>query len=88
MRKKKLLTDRSGLLQDELIDQAATDLAKAIDFQVIASMLNWVEVKVLRNSSETIKWCSKNVSGGWLYHGVTYIFENEKDANWFKIRWL
>ena len=79
-------------VQDEIIEQAAKRLADDIDRGIIWSMLEelgWTRVTVTQNNNVHINiWAAKNCKGAYEYHDREYIFEDSKDANWFKLKWL
>jgi hypothetical protein len=95
MKKKRLLTDRSGELQEKMIEEAAENLAKDIDFEIMSNIMlesGWIKV-VLKpmtweDSYEIDDWVSNNIKGNFDTRGLVWIFENVKEANWFKLRWL
>ena len=95
MLKKKLLTDKSGALYDEYIDQAAKELAKEIDAEVLRGIFigsGWHEVVLqpmtFEQGDAIDLWVHKTIKGNHWTHGLVWLFEDEKEANWFKIRWL
>ena len=95
MKKKKLLTDRSGLLYEQQIEHAAKLLAEDVDFQVMTQVLvesGWTKVVLnpmtAEQGSEIDKWVEKNVKGNVDTRGLVWIFKEPKEANWFKLRWL
>lgn len=96
MKKKRLLTDRSGELQDELMTKASIQMQKEIDAEILRSMfreIGWHEVVLspmtYERGKEIDKWIRETVKGRshWA-HGLVWLFEEEKDAMWFKLRWL
>lgn len=95
MLKKKLLTDRSGELHEQVIAQAAERLARDIDAEVLRGIYigsGWHEVVLepmtFEKGDAIDLWVHKNIKGNHWTHGLVWLFENVKDANWFKIRWL
>lgn len=95
MLKKKLLTDRTGDLQQQLIDEMGKQMSKEIDFEILCGMLcemGWTKVILNPMTSETSNeldaWVSENVSEPHETMGLVWIFQNSKDAMWFKLRWL
>lgn len=92
MKKKRLLTDKSGELSERYAEQAAKEMASEIDRQVLWGMLEnlgWTRVIIPYNNNIHVNlWAAKNCKGAFEYHNRDYIFEDEKDANWFKLRWL
>ena len=95
MKKKKLLTDRSGDLLDSILEDRAKELARDIDREVMWSMLEgigWQRVILPFSSIDFIKeveeWAEDHLSGAYEKHRSDFIFEDDKDAMWFKLRWL
>lgn len=96
MKKKRLLTDRTGDLQQQMLDEQAKVLAREIDREVLWGMLTelgWHRItfdwpRTTEELEEIKLWTQKNSKGSYEVHRADYIFENEQDANWFKIRWL
>jgi hypothetical protein len=95
MKKKRLLTDRSGELQEQIIAEKAKELAYEIDAQLMRSMyqqLGWHEVVLQpmdwEQSYHIDTWVESNVKGSIWTHGLVWMFEKDQDAMWFKLRWL
>jgi hypothetical protein len=86
----------NSTLQDEMITRIAKDLSKDIDREVLWGMLSsmgWIRVMLptLGNGEQAVDiivWLEENCKGGYERSGRDFIFEEEKDANWFKLRWL
>lgn len=96
MKKKRLLTDRSGQLHEDLEHELAKTLQKEIDAEILRSMfreIGWHEVVLspmtYERGKEIDKWIRETVKGRshWA-HGLVWLFEQEQDAMWFKLRWL
>lgn len=96
MKKKRLLTDKTNGLEDELVTKMSLQMQQEIDAEILRSMfkkLGWHEVVLTPMTAETgaviDKWIQENVKGRshWT-HGLVWLFEDVKDANWFKLRWL
>ena len=96
MKKKRLLTDRTGLLEERLVEEAARNMQKEMDAEILRNMLKeigWYEVVLSPMTQETgsliDKWVADNVKGRshWT-HGLVWLFENDRDAMWFKLKWL
>lgn len=87
-----MLTDKSGTLRDRIVEDKAQELANEIDREVLWSMLEnlgWVRVMIKQRDDWAISvWLEEHCKGAYEHHRTDFIFENEKDANWFKIRWL
>lgn len=95
MKKKKLLTDRSGMLHEQYIEQAADRLAEDIDAEVMRGMLKecgWAEVTLGRMHKPEKRiieqWASAHIKKGVWTYGPVWLFKEEKEANWFKLRWM
>jgi hypothetical protein len=94
MKKKRLLTDRSGKLHDEIVEQAAEQMAQDIDAQVMQSVLKecgWAEVVIARRHKPekaiVEQWVNDNVKNGFWTYGPVWLFKDPKEANWFALRW-
>lgn len=96
MRKKKLLTDRSGSLYEHMIEDSARRLAEDMDAEVMRGLLRdggWYEVKldwVMTHevSKEVDEWVANKTKGKHWNRGLVWLFEREPDATWFKLKWL
>lgn len=96
MKKKRLLTDRTGLLEERMIEEAARQMSNDIDAEVLRGMLlelGWHEVilkPMLKETGDEIDlWVKQQVKGRCHFaHGLVWLFEEERDAMWFKLRWL
>jgi hypothetical protein len=95
MLKKRLLTDRTGNLQEQIINDAAQRMSDEIDFEILCSMLcqmGWTKVilsPMTRETSDEIDlWVHKNIKNPHETMGLVWVFENSQDAMWFKIRWI
>ncbi len=96
MLKKKLLTDRTGDLQQAILDNMAMQIQQDMDREILWSMLSemgWTRVMLDSLQSNThavdIKyWLENNITGAYECRGRDFIFENKKDAAWFTLRWM
>lgn len=76
-------------------DQAAKQVADDIDREVLWGMLQgmgWTRVMLptLGNGEmavDIITWLEDNCRDPYERSGRDFIFKNNKDANWFKLRW-
>ena len=82
-------------LEEYVLDNAAKDMAKSIDFEILMGFLieiGWHKVVLHpmthEQGNEIDEWCAKNCSGHMETLGLVWLFENEDDANWFRLRWL
>lgn len=82
-------------LQNQISERLAKELSDAIDFEVIVDILTscgWTKLKVKymppHQSWHKVKeWADQNCQGDYQEHSGTWLFELEKDANWFSLRW-
>ena len=79
-------------ISEEIINQAADQMAKDIDTLVLMSALDWSSVKLNRFSNnieavDIIEWINANCVGEWKNLGTRFIFEKQQDAEWFILRW-
>ena len=96
MKKKRLLTDRTGLLQERMIEEVSRQMQADIDAGVLRGMLlelGWHEVVLkpmtFEVGNEIDDWVKQQIKGRCHFaHGLVWMFEEEKDAMWFKLRWL
>jgi hypothetical protein len=95
MIKKKLLTDRTGNLEQNMLDEMGKRMSEEIDFEILCGMLTqigWTKVILSPMTWETGSlidlWVETNVKGNFETMGLVWIFENDKDAMWFKLKWL
>ncbi len=95
MIKKRLLTDRSGNLLDQILEDRARDLANQIDADVFMMSLiesGWQHVVLypieMELSYESDQWVESNIKGQMWNRGIVWVFENDRDAMWFKLKWL
>jgi hypothetical protein len=82
-------------LQDKLLEEAGKDLAREIDREVLWGMLEgigWHRVMLptlgdAYMAVDIITWLEDNCKNPYERSGRDFIFESQKDANWFKLRW-
>ena len=98
MKKKKLLTDRSGDLQERMLEESAKAMANDIDREVLWGMLEgigWTRAGCYPRAhfvtADRIKeihdWVKNNAKGHYENHHTDFIFENSQDAVNFILRW-
>lgn len=93
--KKKLLTDRSGQLQDQIQEELSKAMADEIDAQVMRGFLvdtGWHEVVLnwamtIEVSKEVDQWVAEKSKGPYWNRGLVWLFERRQDAVWFSLRW-
>jgi hypothetical protein len=83
-------------LEEELADKMGNQMAHEVDREVLWGMLEgmgWhrVMLPTLGNAYmavDIITWLEDNCKSPYERSGRDFIFENIKDANWFKLRWM
>ena len=82
-------------IQEEILNSAANQMAKEIDFEILSGMLiqiGWTKVVLSPMTWETGAlidlWVEQNIKGNCETMGLVWVFEKEQDATWFKLRWL
>jgi hypothetical protein len=82
-------------LEEELIEKAGTEMAREIDREVLWGMLEgigWTRVMLPRYIDNThavdiTYWLEETIKNPFERNGRDFLFEDAKDANWFKLRW-
>ena len=82
-------------LEEELIEKAGTEMAREIDREVLWGMLEglgWCRVMLPRfvdnhHAVDIGYWLADNCKKSFERNGRDFLFEDAKDANWFKLRW-
>lgn len=96
MKKKRLLTDRLGGLEDQILEEKAQEIADEMDAEVLRSMLceiGWHQVIIPwvmthEQSTEVDKWLLNRTKGRHWTRGLVFLFEDERDATWFRLTWM
>ena len=82
-------------LEEEILERTGKDMAREIDREVLWSMLEgigWNRVMIPRfvdneHAIDITYWLEENCKTSFERNGRDFIFENQKDANWFVLRW-
>ena len=82
-------------LEQEIINKAGNAMAREIDREVLWGMLEgigWIRVMLPRlidnnHAVDITHWLAINCKNPFERSGRDFIFESQKDANWFKLRW-
>lgn len=82
-------------LEEEILNKAGNQMSRDIDREVLWGMLEgigWSRVMLptMGNGEQAVEimcWLEDNCKGSHERWGRDFIFENQKDANWFKLRW-
>ena len=82
-------------LEDEIANKLGQDMAREIDREILWGMLEglgWTRVMLptLGNGEQAVDiivWIEENCKFAVERNGRDFMFESERDANWFKLRW-
>ena len=77
---------------------AKAEMVKEIQWNVIAQQLDnegWTKVVLnslkptlgMKHSVDVVMWADENCVDLFIHNGRTWLFENEKDATMFLLRW-
>ncbi len=83
-------------LEEEIATDLSRQMAESIDFEIIADIMcrfGWVRVDLTPftdnyHAVDITYWLDENCKGEYKRNGRYFLFENSKDANWFRLRWL
>lgn len=85
-----------SILEDTISSDMARLLQEEIDWEVMCSVMQevgWTKIettwdsKSLEEMYEIKSWCESNLKGQRKGRGRTWLFELEKDATMFLLRW-
>ena len=82
-------------LEEEIADRLGSKMAQEIDREILWGMLQgigWTRVMLPRyidnnHAIDITYWLEETVKNPFERNGRDFIFESQKDANWFKLRW-
>lgn len=82
-------------IEQDILNKAGKAMADEIDFGILTDMLcqiGWRKVilkpMTWENGAAVDAWTAQHIKGPFETMGLVWIFEDEKDANWFAMRWL
>lgn len=96
MKKKRLLTDKTNGLEDEFSAEMSRQIQEEIDWEILCELMKmsgWTQIKTswemksLEEMYELKTWCESSLKGHRKGRGNTWLFELEKDAAKFALRW-
>lgn len=85
------------MIEKEIIDRQSKIIQEEIDWGVLCSIyeeIGWTIIhidwdkKPLDEAYEIKVWCKDNLKGHYQSRGKTWMFELEKDASMFIMRWV
>ena len=82
-------------LEKQILEQQGNKMAREIDREVLWGMLEglgWCRVMLPRfvdnhHAIDIGYWLEENCKKAFERNGRDFLFEDSKDANWFKLRW-
>ena len=82
-------------LEKQILEQQGNKMAREIDREVLWGMLEglgWCRVMLPRfvdnhHAVDIGYWLADNCKKSFERNGRDFLFEDAKDANWFKLRW-
>lgn len=87
--------DDSVDIESEIANMLAEELQKEINREMLQKVqiqqyknLGWHCVMVNDYTEITDAWCKKYIKGPYSCFGHYWYFEEEKDANYFALRWI
>lgn len=84
-------------LEDQILEQQAKILQEEIDWEIMCSLMKdigWTHVETtwdmqsIEGAYELKEWCKKHLKGHHKGRGRNWLFELEKDAIIFALKWL
>lgn len=89
-------TDYKVSLEDEIANTLSAEIAAEIDFGILSELLcslGWTRVTrdphvTVEEATEIKQWLKQHCKGAVKSHGSTWVFENEKEASHFILRWV
>jgi len=82
-------------LQDEIISNIAKQMQQDIDEGIMSTMLvedGWTPVQFyFKDNYQAVDiniWLDETCKDKWVRYGSDYLFEEQKHAEWFILRWL
>ena len=91
----KWVESQNVILEQEMIEAKAKEMQQEIDKEILWGMLQgmgWTRVMlpILGNGEQAVDiivWLEENCKKAYERSGRDFLFESQKDANWFKLRW-
>lgn len=82
-------------LEQEILDELGTKMQSEIDREILWGMLNkmgWIRVNISRftdqrHAVDITYWLNEHIKNPYERRGADFIFENDRDALLFILRW-
>jgi hypothetical protein len=89
------VSKQTTILEKEMIEAKGKEMQQEIDREVLWGMLQgmgWCRVMLPRlvdnnHAIDITYWLEENCKKAFERNGRDFLFEDSKDANWFKLRW-
>jgi len=89
------IKSQDRMLEKEIMEAKANEMQQEIDREVLWGMLTglgWSRImipKIVDNNHaiDITHWLAENCKYAVERNGRDFLFESQKDANWFKLRW-
>jgi hypothetical protein len=84
------------MIQEEIAERFAVQLQKELDWELIEDILvatGWTRAEIVPFSRPELQrtvlnWVQTNVQGQYKNFETRYVFQNEKDAVLFALKWV
>jgi hypothetical protein len=91
----KWIDGQNYILEQEMIEAKAKEMQQEVDKEILWGMLQgmgWTRVMLPRlidnyHAIDITCWLEENCKNPFERNGRDFIFEDSKDANWFRLRW-
>jgi len=91
----KWVDEQTVMLEQEIIESKAKEIAEEIDREILWGMLQGMGWKRLilptlidnKHAIDITIWLEENCQGSYERNGRDFLFENEKDFTMFVLRW-
>lgn len=82
-------------LEEEILEQAGQEMAREIDREILWGMLQgigWTRVVISSETAMTqatriLEWLTQNCQAPYEKHRSDFLFEDNRDATMFILRW-
>lgn len=81
-------------IEEEITKSMAREIQEEIDFEILTSIFiesGWTKVILSPMTTETSQeidnWIEENIKSQHMTRGLVWVFEDEKEAMWFTLRW-
>lgn len=75
---------------DEAFTAVENEIRKILQAEIdreVLETLGWITVSVVNWEKVSNEWCKRYIKGKYKCFGVHWMFENERDATFFTLKW-